>query len=286
MKPKVWLKSPKGNVLLILLAFLGIASAASREWDGVKNALIAVASAVAFDAVCCLIERRKRIFLDGAFITGLIVALILSLTSPWYVVAATVAVSILSKHLLAYRKKPLFNPATFGLLLSVPIFHAQQSWWGAFGDLPVWLLPVVLIGGFWVTNRIQKFPQVFSFAVVYLLALFVLASGILPIHAESLRTGGFYDALRPPFINAALFFAMLMLTDPPTSPAKTADQVLFGVIVGAAGSVIYGLFGGLIYLYIGLLAGNVYQALRFKFSKRPTRAARPEPEIQTHRYLS
>ncbi|MBB6734435.1 RnfABCDGE type electron transport complex subunit D [Cohnella zeiphila] len=286
MKPKVWLKSPKGNVLLILLAFLGIASAVSHDWGGAKNALIAVGSAVVFDVGCCLIERRKRIFPDGAFITGLIVSLILSAASPWYVVAATAAVSILSKHLLAYRKKPLFNPAAFGLLLSVPIFHAQQSWWGAFGDLPGWFLPVVLIGGFRVTNRIQKFPQVFSFAVVYLLALFVLDAGILPLHAESLRTGGFYDALRPPFINAALFFAMLMLTDPPTSPAKTADQIVFGAIAGAAGAVIYGLFGGLIYLYIGLLAGNLYQVLRFKFSKRPAKPARPESEIRPYRRLS
>ncbi|MCC3372048.1 RnfABCDGE type electron transport complex subunit D [Cohnella sp. REN36] len=275
MKPKVWLKSPKGNVLLILLVFLGIASVVSRDWNGAKNALIAVGSAVAFDVGCCLIERRKRIFPDGAFITGLIVSLILSVTSPWYVVAATAAVSVLSKHLLAYRKKPLFNPAAFGLLLSVPIFHAQQSWWGAFGDLPGWFLPIVLIGGFWVTNRIQKFPQVFTFAAVYLLALFVLDAGILPLHAESLRTGGFYDALRPPFMNAALFFAMLMLTDPPTSPAKTADQIVFGAIAGAAGAVIYGQFGGLIYLYIGLLAGNIYQALRFQLSKRPAKPARP-----------
>ncbi|WP_256217311.1 RnfABCDGE type electron transport complex subunit D [Paenibacillus sp. OV219] len=74
------------------------------------------------------------------------------------------------------------------------------------------------------------------------------------------------DALRSPFINAALFFGFFMLTDPPTSPAKTMDQILFGVIAAVTGAVIYGIYGGLLYLLIGLLAGNIVHVLKMRLS--------------------
>src|SRR5207253_11449984 len=74
--------------------------------------------------------------------------------------------------------------------------------------------------------------------------------------------GGAVDALRPPFINATLFFRFLMLTDPPTSPGKDKDQIVFGVVTGVSGTVIYGLFGGLMYLFIGVLIGNFYSFLK------------------------
>jgi len=268
MKLKQWIKSPKAHVSFIILAFLAVASLATHSWAGAFNVLLAAVTALLVDVLCSVIEKRKRIFPDGAVITGLIVAVILSITSPWYVVIATSAISILSKHLIAYKNRPIFNPAAFGLLLSVPLFHSQQSWWGAFGDLSGWYVPLLLIGGYLVTNRVQKFPQVFTFLGVYLLALFVMSRGILPSDSGVLQAGGFYDALRPPFINATLFFALLMLTDLPTSPTKTGDQIVFGTVAALTGAVIYGVYGGLIYLYVGLLIGNLYHWVRARISKR------------------
>lgn len=276
MKPKQWIKSPKGTVLLITVVFLALASYSSHSTKGLYVAAIAVASALAVDVVCCLIEKRKRIFPDGAFITGIIVSLILSVTSSWYIVAATSVLAILSKHLLKSRKRPIFNPAAFGLLLSVPLFHSQQSWWGAFGDFAGWYAALILIAGYWVVNRIQKFPLVFAFLGVYFAAMFVLHAGVLPIDSSSLASGGLYDALRPPFINATLFFAFFMLTDLPTSPAKTGDQIVSGILAGLAGAVIYMLFGGLIYLFIGLMAANFYQFLRSRFGSRAATPVNPK----------
>lgn len=186
---------------------------------------------------------------DGAVITGLIIALILSTATSLVIITATAAIAILSKHLLVYKKKPIFNPAAFGLLLSVLFFQTGQSWWGAFGDLPVWTILFLLVGGYAVTNRVNKFPQVFSFLGTSFLLLLLMGH---------FNIGGAVDALRPPFINATLFFGFFMLTDPPTSPGKDRDQIMFGVITALSGTVIYGLFGGLMYLFIGLLIGNFY----------------------------
>lgn len=133
MTIKQWSKSPKGYVAMVITAYLLIASIAEHDMAGMIHGIVAVGAAVAVDILCGLMRQRKRMLPDGAFITGLLIALVLSTATSWPVVAATSAIAIVSKHLLVYRKKPIFNPAAFGLLLSILIFGSGQSWWGHSG---------------------------------------------------------------------------------------------------------------------------------------------------------
>jgi Na+-translocating ferredoxin:NAD+ oxidoreductase RnfD subunit len=267
MTANQWIKSPKGYVAIAMAAYLIMASIGSQDMKGIINGFIAAGVSLVVDILYCLIEKRKRIVPDGAVITGLIIALILSTTTSWPIVAATAAISILSKHLLVYKKKPIFNPAVVGLLLSILIFQTGQSWWGAFGDFPAWTIVFLVIGGYAVTNRVNKYPQVFSFLGMSFALLFLMSY---------LNVGNVSDALRPPFINATLFFGFFMLTDPPTSPAKVKDQIVFGIIAAVTGTIIYG-FGGLMYLFIGLLIGNLYQFLKARSSLKVSKDVSPNP---------
>jgi Na+-translocating ferredoxin:NAD+ oxidoreductase RnfD subunit len=65
------------------------------------------------------------------------------------------------------------------------------------------------------------------------------------------------ELLRTPFVQATLFLALFMLTDPPTAPSRYADQVGIGVLVAAASIVAKVLGAGQVYLLVGLLAGNI-----------------------------
>ncbi|MCM2535324.1 RnfABCDGE type electron transport complex subunit D [Neobacillus pocheonensis] len=248
-----WLKTPKGYMAIAMLAYLLIASIGYKNLMGIKNAVAAVILAVVGDILFNVLKKRKWTMPDGAVITGLIIALILSSATSTGIIAATAVLAILSKHLLVYKKKPIFNPAAFGLLLSVLFFKTGQSWWGAFGDLPAWTILFLLVGGYIITNRIHKFPQVFAFLGTSFVLLALMGH---------FNIGDAVDALRPPFINATLFFGFFMLTDPPTSPVKDKDQVVFGILTAAIGTVIYAIFGGLIYLFIGLCLGNLYSYLK------------------------
>ncbi|NOU68640.1 hypothetical protein GC096_31900 [Paenibacillus sp. LMG 31461] len=255
MSTHPWHKKPKSYVIISLVGILIIAAIFSSDSKGIYNSIIAIVTAVGIDLICFRLGKgkRKKWLPDGAVITGLIIALILSTATSWYIVAITAAMAILSKHLLVYKKKPVFNPAAFGLLLSILFFQTGQSWWGAFGDLPVWTIGFLFLGGYMVTNRVNKFPQVFSFLSVYFLLLLLLGF---------IHVGEAADAFRPPFINASLFFALFMLTDPPTSPVSNKEQVVFGLLSATVGVVIYGFFGGLMYLFIGLLISNAYHVVR------------------------
>lgn len=248
-----WTKTPKGYVTLVMAAFLIIASIGSHQLLGIAHGIVAVGVALGFDYLYCILKGRKRIKLDGAIITGLIISLILSITTTWQVIIFTTILAILSKHLLVYKKKPIFNPAAFGLLLSILLFNSEQSWWGAFGDLPYWYVAFLLVGGYMVVNRVHKFPKVFSFLGASLIILFIM--GLF-------QMGIAFDGFRSPFINATLFFGFFMITDPPTSPAKDKDQVVFGLLVAVISVVIYWLQGGLMYLYIGLMAGNLFHVVK------------------------
>ena len=253
MTMKKWIKTPKGYVVIAMLSYLIIASIGYKNLLGIKNAIIAVVAAVIVDILFNLFKKRKWTKPDGAIISGLIIALILSTATPVTIIAATAMLAILSKHLLLYKKKPIFNPAVFGLLLSVLLFKTGQSWWGAFGDLSVWTIIYLLVGGYIVANRIHKFPQIFAFLGTSFLLLALMGH---------FNIGDAVDALRPPFINATLFFGFFMLTDPPTSPAKNKDQVVFGILTAVTGTITYTVFGGLIYLFIGLCLGNLYTNLK------------------------
>ncbi|SFJ30886.1 NQR2, RnfD, RnfE family [Paenibacillus sp. UNC496MF] len=269
-----WIKTPKSYVITALIVNLLMASVLSQDIKGVENSLLGVIASLALDVVCCLLEKRKRMMPDGAVITGLLIALILGTHTAPLIIVATAVFAISSKHMLVYMKKPVLNPAAFGLLLAVMVFHSEESWWGAFGDLPAWSVLLLLIGGYLITNRVRKYPQIFAFFGTYFLLQLLLGY---------VQLGDAADALRPPFINATLFFGFFMLTDPPTSPVKSRDQILFGVIVAATGAIIYGLYGGLMYLFIGLMAGNVFHVVKQRLSvNRPNSSSkRPSKPIST-----
>jgi len=250
------LKKPKSILIVLLLIIMGIAALGSGGKEGIINTGVAVLVAVIVDLILAVILKHKIKFPDGAILTGLIIGLVLSSSIPLYQTAITATIAILSKHFLKIKKKPIFNPAAFGLYFALLIFSSGQSWWGGFALLPAWSMVLLLIGGYLITEKVNKFPQVFAFLGTYF--LIYLLSAFTPYS----NTFDALDALRNPFINSVLFLAFFMLTDPPTSPAKYKDQVWFGIIVAVVSVIDYVVFGGLAYLLVGLLFGNAWKAWR------------------------
>lgn len=252
--------TPKIYVLIVLLIITAITGLNASDSKGIVNAGVAMLTAALLDLLIGIGQQRKRLFPDGGLVTGLIVALVLSSSAPWYVASITTAIALISKHLLKVKRKPIFNPAAFGLLIALYLFSSGQSWWGAFSELPDWSLVLLLIAGFLVTDRVNKFPQVLTFLGTYFgLALMM---GLL-------NNGLAGDLLRNPFINSALFLAFFMLTDPPTSPGPYQGQIIFGLVTALITLGIYFIFGGLSFLLVGLLIANAWNA--FKIYRTPSR---------------
>lgn len=244
--------TPKGYLLFILLALLTIVAAYSRSGAGLLNVAIAVGFAVCLDLIAGYWQKRRRKLPDGAILTGLLVSMVLSPSVPWYVVVSTTGIGLMSKYIFQLRKKPIFNPAAFGLLMALLINSSGQDWWGALPSLPGWCIVFVLVGGAVITRRANKFPQVFAFLGVYL-GLFLLMGAF--------HWGAAGEIFRVPFINSALFLAFFMVTDPPTSPGKYREQLLFGSVAAIVSVGVNYAFGGLSFLLVGLLSANSLYAL-------------------------
>lgn len=252
-----FLRTPKGAVLLLLIGLMVVASFHVSDRPGISNVFAAAATASVIDVLIALARRSKRLFPDGGIVTGVIIGLILSGTVHWQVAALTAAIAVASKHFLKIGRKPIFNPAAFALLFTLLVFHTGQSWWGDLADVPVYVLPLLLFGGYIITAKVNKFPQVLTYLGTYFLLLTLAASWHL---GNAAYTPG--DAMRIPLVNAALFLAFFMLTDPPTSPAKYPEQVTFSVLAAVVSVAIYLVFGGLSYLLIGLLVANAAKAIK------------------------
>ncbi len=270
-----FIKTPKGFVLVVLVGLTLLASLNSNENHGLMNALIAILTALVLDWLVGILQHSHRWFSDGGLITGLIVADVLSATAPWYAAALTTAIAIAAKHLLKVKRKPLFNPAAAGLLVATFLFPTGQSWWGSLSLLPGWSIILLIIGGMVVTQRVNKFPQVFAFLGTYFGLLLVMAIFHLGLPSD---TPG--DALRVPFVNSALFLAFFMLTDPPTSPAPYRQQVYFGFLSAFVSIVIFAFQGGLTYLLVGLLLANGWKAWA---SRNPKPSYAKSPSLVTSR---
>lgn len=260
-----YLRTPKGALTVAFIPLLAAAGNALGWSTVLPQVATAVAGACLVELLVWKVDGGARRVPTSALLSGLIVAFVLGLETPWPVTLAVGSLATASKYLLRTRRGHVFNPAALALLAAIPLFGTGQSWWGALPDLPwPWLL-LLLVGGAWVVDRIDKFPLVLSFGAAYFGLLTAVALANPARVAEVFRT---------PFVQAALFFAFFMLTDPPTAPGRSAEQVRIGVLVAAVACLALLLGAGEAYLPVGLLVGNLALAARqLARSGRPVEAS-------------
>lgn len=248
-----FLRTPKG-LLILGFAFLLIPAIRNQRLDLVAPRLLgSMAAAMALDAIIIRRRRSRWHFPDGAMLTALIVAMILDPHEPWYVGAVTSMIAVVSKYALRVRKANVFNPAALALVIAYYLFGSAENWWGAVPDARFGIA-VVLVVGVIIAQRVDKTPAMFAFLIVY----YALASA-LAFLGDPAKVAELY---RSPDVNAAAFFAVFMVTDPPTSPSRTRDQVTFGAITGVVALAAYRIIGSAYYLLAGVLVANAWDAWR------------------------
>jgi Na+-translocating ferredoxin:NAD+ oxidoreductase RnfD subunit len=247
-------KTPKG-MLIIILAILMVMAAPSQGVGTVAPRLFA-AMAVAGLVDMVILRVRKKVweFPSGAILTAMIVVMVLRAQELWYVATVTSVVAVVSKYLFRSRMANVFNPAALAIVLSYYVFHTGQSWWGSLTQVPLFEQVVLIALGLFITDRVNKMPLVLTFLGAYFL-LFTITSFVGNPQWVA-------EIYRAPDIEAVLYFAFIILTDPPTSPAKYPDQIVCGVLVAVVSYVLFEWAGVVFYLLAGVLVGNVWEAWR------------------------
>ncbi|KZX22780.1 FAD-dependent oxidoreductase [Rathayibacter tanaceti] len=236
----------------------------------IATAAIAVVATVgATYAVSRLVRRPAH--LESSIITGLLIAFLLFPTSEpqaLLVVALVGVVAAVSKYVLVWRGRHLFNPAAVAVLL-VALVQGLLADTPLAGSLTAaaWVLPTgvmwpwVLVGSLLVVARVRRWA-VFVVFVVVASAVSVQQSlqGGLELGAALTSVLTAY-----PFVFAGAF----MLTEPLTLAPRRSQQLIIAVVAALLASVPFHL--GVLYASpeLGLVVGN---ALAFAFAYRQRRS--------------
>jgi len=269
-------RTPKGLLIIALSALLVLAAERSGAALVAPGVVAACLVAMLIDAPILRVREGAWQFPSGALLTGMIVAMVLSPHQSWHVAAVASAVAMVSKYVARTRSANVFNPAALALVVAYYVFGGRtgQSWWGALPELHPIALVALFATGIFITDRVNKLPAVLAFLGCYYL-LFTIASFV----GDPGHVAGIY---RAPDLHMALFFAFFMVTDPPTSPPKQRDQIVFGVIVAVTSFAIFETQHLVYFMLAGLLVGNAWEAWRrwhhrWVRTKGKTLVARGEP---------
>src|SRR3990172_6662145 len=247
-------RTPKGLLLIVLAALTVVAPpgvGVVRAMPGLAAGLLAAAL---IDVPVLRWRDGKWSFPDGALLTGWIVALILSPFEPWWVLAATTAIALASKHALRLGTANVFNPAALALVVTFHAFDTAQSWWGALPKAPLPAIALLVGTGMFIAERVNKVLLVLAFLGTCFLFFTATAYVADP--------GTVAEVYRAPDLHAALFFAFFMVTDPPTSPPRPRDQLWYGVIAGGGAYAFFEVVGAVYFLLAGLLLARGWEAPR------------------------
>ena len=263
-----FVRTPKGLLLIVLVVLLvAAASGAAGDRTVIAQAVAAaVVPAALLDLVILRIRKRAWELPSGAILTGLIVAMVLTPHEPSAVIAATAVLGVVTKYVCRAGGANIFNPAALALVVTAPVFHTGQSWWGALPALPLAALALLAAAGIFISDRVNKIPAVLSFLGVYF-ACFTATAFIG-------RPSDVAEVFRAPDLQAALYFAFFILTDPPTSPVRHRAQLVSGAVAAVTSWALFESAGVEWYLLGGVLAANVVEAGRRWQLRRARTAAR------------
>lgn len=259
-KLRRFLQRPKGILIVLLVGLAAIAAMTAGPALVAPGLLAALATAFVLDGVLLRWKTGKWTFPDGAILTALIVAMILSQHESWRIAAATTAFGVLSKYLLRTKAANILNPAAAALLVNYFVFHSGQSWWGALSESELPLVGLVLAVGIYIADRVTRLTAAVAFLGGYYV-LFTLTAFL----GDPASVAGIF---RPPDLQAALFFALVMVTDPPTSPPRARDQIYFGLAVAVIAYAIHHFAQGIYYLLVALLVANIGEAWRRSHARK------------------
>ncbi|OGH70997.1 MAG: hypothetical protein A2396_02795, partial [Candidatus Levybacteria bacterium RIFOXYB1_FULL_40_17] len=193
------------------------------SFQTVLTGILSVTAAVFSDLLFLKIRKAKLFFPSAAIATGLIVGLLTDPSLPIYFPVLASILAMFTKNFIKIGRH-IFNPASFGLILASLVFGATVSWSGVswqildISSLQTLLPFIILLSpGFVSLYKMRRWRIILPFLAVYFLGL-----------SFFLKSTSLY------FIDpTVIFFSLVMLPEPMTTPNHPKRQILFGVSVAA-----------------------------------------------------
>lgn len=223
----------------------------NRQWW--QMAIIMSSASLLEVTLSWLLHRRKIVPLS-AFITSCSLSILLNYSHHSWVLLFPVFLAIGSKYVLTVDGKHVFNPAMFGVAVSLLVSRewitAAPAYQWAGGDVTISVF-IATAAVMLFVFRVGKTPLVVSFLVFYAVQTGVRA--YVMRHHLPWQTLFFGTLESPPFY----LFTFYMITDPATSPKTTRGQVLLALALVLIDGVLHFKESVYTFFYAALTVGVV-----------------------------
>ena len=203
-----YLNTPKLQLALFLLIKIFVDLLYGFSLINLVYFVLTIGITVILEYIFLKIRKIKPFFLSASIVTGIIIAMLNSPKNSWLETIFIIFLAIASKHFIRIQNRHIFNPAAFGLFFGSLVFRTPVAWWSVSSAFFLFLF----LPGYVSIFRSKKLNIILSFFVIYNLLTFFIIKRI-----------NIFDPV-------IIFFTLVMLAEPMTSPNRPMRQILFGVI--------------------------------------------------------
>jgi Na+-translocating ferredoxin:NAD+ oxidoreductase RnfD subunit len=242
-------RDPRLHLAAVIITLQVLGQTAFAFSLSIAQILVAIGTCAVLEVGIAFFRQHVLMWPASALLTGNGVAFILRVPGTrhgdWWsfhgawIFAATAAVSLLSKHLIRWRGRHIFNPSNFGLVLCFLVLGKTRAdpldfWWG---PMSMWLalaIALIVLGGLTILSRLRLVAIAVGFWLTFAAGIGVLAASGHSMtarwHLGPITGFAFWWLLvTSPEILIFLFF---MITDPVTIPKGRVARLVYAVCVG------------------------------------------------------
>ncbi|MBF0522581.1 MAG: RnfABCDGE type electron transport complex subunit D [Candidatus Omnitrophica bacterium] len=202
-------KSVKTQFILYLACFAVFLSIKDKDSAFLLMTMVALVLSVAIESLIVYWKTKTLEITESSMITGLIIGFVLSSGEPWWKFVAASALAIGSKQFIRFKKKHLFNPAAFGLFLTLILLAASSQWKGTY----VWYITVP--AGIYFAYKFKKLEVLLGYGIV---AIVLFGTQALLQKVLFWNIFGYFS----------YFYIFVMAIEPKTTPIKPVGKYVFG----------------------------------------------------------
>lgn len=224
----------KRNIVILFLFVLFCIKLPQEEMRFILWVLGGIFLCSIFDFFINILLLKKIIFPKSAIITGFIVSGILDYNQSLAFLIIFSLTAILSKHILRFNKKHMFNPANFSLFLATIL--GLPLTWNIESNI------YLIIGmGIYLVYRLKKISHAVGFLISFIIIFTI-------VHINPLSI-------------ISWFFILIMLIEPKTSGYGIIRGFVFGSISGVTSYLIFRFLPKVDFLVVSLFCANLCNPL-------------------------
>ncbi len=249
------LRDPRLHLAAVIVS-LQVLGQVAFDFDlSIAQIVVALGTCAVLEVGIAFARQRMIIWPASAMLTGNGVAFVLRVPGTehgdwwtmkgWWIFAGTAAVGLLSKYIVRFRGRHIFNPSNIGLVLCFLLLgpeHAEplDFWWGPMSAWLALALAIIVAGGFLILGRLRLVGIAVGFWLAFAAGMALLAASDHAMNARwhlgPVEGWTFWRILVfSPEVLVCLFF---MITDPKTIPGGRTARRVYGVTIGLVATLL------------------------------------------------